>query len=155
MTDEEKQEYKQQINYDICDTVGEIYKLAREGHYDLESFSDLFLKSSFCKREFDTFYSCFQMDEDASMYYIEKEIRTKLIKNTNDISEDETYWVGFMYRYIHIYAGIDSDKLVDIISFKTMLSYINRTILPFEEYGPDELFDLMCKDFYLININNN
>ena len=155
MTDKERQEYKEQINYDICDTVGEIYKLAREENYDLESFSDLFLKSSFCKREFDTNYSCFQMDEDASMYYIEKEIGKKLIKNTNDISEDETYWVGFMYRYIHIYSGINSDKLVDIISFKTMLFYINRTILPFEEYGPDELFELMSKDFYLININNN
>lgn len=155
MTDEEKQEYKEQINYDICDTVGEIYKLAREVHYDLESFSDLFLTSSFCKREFDTFYSCFQMDEDASMYYIEKEIGKKLIKNTNNISEDEAYWVGFMYRYIYIYSGINSDRLVDIITFNKMLSYINKTILPFEEYGPDELFDLMCKDFHLMNINNN
>ena len=77
------------------------------------------------------------------------------IKNTNNISEDEAYWVGFMYRYIYIYSGINSDRLVDIITFNKMLSYINKTILPFEEYGPDELFDLMCKDFHLMNTNNN
>ena len=149
MTDKERQENREAVYYDICDTVGEIYKLAREKHYDLESFSELFLKSSFCKREFDTSYSCFQMDEDASLYYIEKEIGKKIIKNTNNVSEDESYWVGFMYRYLYIYKNVSSKKLADRIPFSTMLSYVNKTILPFEEYSPDELADLIEKNIDL------
>lgn len=56
---------EKQVNENICETVGKIYKIFNL-KYDIKSFSDLFLKSDFCKREFDTRYSTFQMDEDAS-----------------------------------------------------------------------------------------
>lgn len=155
MTDKEMKECRELVNFDICDTVGELYKLAMEEQYDIECFSDMFLKSDFCKREFDTLYSCFQTDEDASIYYFLKECKNKLLKNTNDISEDEAYWVGFMYRYLYIYAGISSDKLVDIIPFKSMLSYVNQTILPYEEYSPDELLEIIDKDLDLKQYQSN
>ncbi len=110
----------------------------------------MILNSNFTlKREFDTSYSCFQVDEDASLYYIEKEIGKKIIKNTNNVSEDESYWVGFMYRYLYIYKNVSSKKLADRIPFSTMLSYVNKTILPFEEYSPDELADLIEKNIDL------
>lgn len=89
------------------------------------------------------------MDEDASLYYIEKEIGKKITKNTNNVSEDEAYWVGFMYRYLYIYKNVSSEKLADMIPFSTMLSYVNRTILPFEKYSPDELADFIEKDIDL------
>jgi len=107
---------EKQVNENICETVGKIYKIFNL-KYDIRSFSDLFLKSDFCKREFDTKYSTFQMDEDASEWYILKELKDKLIPKKQSTYDCTVEWIGYIYRYIFLYTGIQSNKLAEIISF--------------------------------------
>lgn len=136
------------INKEICKTSGKIYvELIKDG-YNPKSISDEFLKSDFCRREFDTIYSIFQLDDDASIYYFLKECKNKLIKEHNKTYQilDIIYWIGFMYRYIYIQTGIASSEICDIIPYEEMNNYIMQTMYPYEEYSEDEIFDMIDKD---------
>lgn len=138
---------REKVNYEICDTVGNIYKELLENGYTLQSISDEFLKSDFCKRQFDTNYSTFQLDDDTSIYYFLKECGKNLIKKAEkSYASDIAYWIGFMYRYIYIHTDISSSKICDIVPFDDMLKYIERTMYPFEEYSEDEVFEIIDKD---------
>ena len=137
---------EKEVDIDICTIVGRIYKLALKENYELENFSDSFLKSSFCHRKFNTIYSCFQLDDDASMWYIDKELKNRLIKTTVVQDEDLAYWIGFMYIYIYIRTEISSSKIVQIVPFKQMSYYVSNYILPMESYIYDELYNVINKD---------
>ena len=112
------------IEYDFCKKQGAIYKLAAREGYDMKNFSDVYLKSDFCERAFDTIYSRFQMaDEEESFDFIVPENEDKLIKLDNKwFNQDVSWWIGFTYRYLYYDTGLTSKELSDRVPFEKLVA---------------------------------
>lgn len=120
-------------DFEICSRQGEIYEYAVQKGYDLESFSNLYLKSDFCNKEMDSDYSKYH-----SAYYKEAiwcfmpELEGK-IKLCNEKKSEWAFAedVGFMYRLLHILTNVPSRELCEIIPF----DYILNKASSFDHYG--------------------
>ena len=118
---------ERQIDYTICKTQGSIYEQQAKDGYDIVIFSDLYLKSDFCRRAFDTIYSRFQIaDRLECLDFILPEIGGKCRKFTTReeiFSPDVAYWIGFTYRQLYIETCISSRELSERLSFEAMCRY--------------------------------
>ena len=114
------------VDYEICCTQGRIYEYAANLGYDMELFSNEYLKSDFCRRAMDTDYSRFQFaDEEECWDFIIPEIGSKLEKIDTGLyfDPDVAHWIGFTYRQICFDRKVCSKDLPDKISFETMCRY--------------------------------
>lgn len=111
------------VEHIICRTQGNIYEyMARKG-YDMESFSDAYLTSVFCKESMDTLYSRFQVREpEECLDFILPEIQDKLnlLPDSQVFDPDVAFWIGWTYRQLYIMTGVNSSELKDKISFSHM-----------------------------------
>lgn len=108
-----------------AETQGEIYQLAYEMGYDMEDFSDKYLKSDFCRLEMDSVYSKFQMElGDACMDEVMAEFRDKniIIKRGSDSWYSPT-WIGEMYRYLFYSLKKYSAELAEKIPLSELAIY--------------------------------
>ena len=136
------------VEYDICQTQGWIYKLAAKMGYDMKLFSDMYLKSDFCRRAFDTKYSRFQLsDAEESMDFILPEIGNCIKKMEQDeiFSPDVAEWIGFVYRQLYIETQIPSKVLQETVSFTSMCRYYPGLHTIDEENATE----IICEDFGL------
>lgn len=109
----------EEVIYRIAETQGEIYQLAYERGYDIEDFSDKYLRSDFCKLEMDALYSKFQLEfGNACMDELMAEFENKNIvvkKKGNDIVYSPA-WIGEMYRHLFYALRAYSAELAEKIS---------------------------------------
>jgi hypothetical protein len=106
----------------ICETQGLIFTLAIDMGFDDDDFVEKYMNSRFCNVEMDALYSYFQMAEpEDSMDYVLKEVQPT--KNSKHYDGDAMYWVGYMYRYIHLRLGISSDTIYRSLPLKDMLIF--------------------------------
>ena len=56
------------IDWDICETQGNIYQLAAKEGYDMGVFSDVYLRSDFCGRYMDAVCSRFQIEDETVIW---------------------------------------------------------------------------------------
>lgn len=134
------------VHYEISNTQGEMYRRMAHLGYDMEDFSNAYLKSDFCKRAFDTDWSYYQLlggRECLEALFLDIPI-TK--KNSFDyFNEDVAYWIGFTYRLLYIETKIPSSELMQIITFDSMCKYYPGLHTIDEE----QAIDLICEDFNL------
>lgn len=134
-----------ETEYIICKVQGSIYEYQAKKGYDIAVFSELYLKSDFCKRAFDTIYSRFQWaDAEECLDFIIPEIgdKCKKLKSNEEFSPDVAFWIGFTYRHLYIRTEIPSEELVQIIPFDSMLRYYPGLHTIDEESA----IDIICKD---------
>lgn len=119
----------EEIDYDTCTTQGRIYKYMAKHKYDIQVFSDNYLKCDFCRSAFDTEYSRFQEElaNECAAFYM-PEIEDNLVKYPDGSCFDleEAEWIGFTYRQLYIETGIYSSELADMISFEKMREYYQQ-----------------------------
>lgn len=111
---------KRVVRERIAETQGEIYQLAYERGYDMEDFSDKYLRSDFCRLEMDALYSKFQTEfGDACMDELMEEFENKNIsvkmRDNNPILYSPA-WIGQMYRYLFYALRAYSSELAEKIS---------------------------------------
>lgn len=110
----------------ICRTQEKIYAYMCEKGYDMQVFSDAYLKSDFCKRAMDTIYSRFQLETpmECEDFYM-PEIGDQLTKLPDDqmFDSDIARWIGYTYRQLYFESGISSAELADKIPFDVMCRY--------------------------------
>lgn len=111
--------------YGICKTQARLYRYVAQKGFDMEWFSENYLRSSFCKRAFDTTYSRFQTaDELECLDFILPELGTiKMLDDAYMFHPDVAEWIGFTYRQLYIETEIPSSELVKKINFATMCRY--------------------------------
>ena len=113
----------------ICETQGDIYVYMAKKGYDMNIFSDNYLKSDFCRREFDTEYSRYQdeLPNECADFYM-PEISDKLVRYPFGCCFDleEAEWIGFAYRQLYLETGIYSSELADIVPFEEMREYYKK-----------------------------
>ena len=137
---------QQDINWEICESQGDLYKYVSELGYDIPSFSDLYLCSYFCEKAFDVKWT---QHHDKFGYenwgYLRKELEQKmtLIKDGEKYFDECAYWVGFVYRYLYIETGIPSKKLKDIFPF----AFIEKGFYVFCSEDIKVFINFICKKF--------
>lgn len=107
----------------ICNTQGNIYRLAASMGYNMFEFSYHYMNSEFCKRSMDGIYSRFQFaDPEECMDFILPEIGENLTKGEY-FDEDVASWIGWMYRFLFFHYHISSEEIQKKLSFKQMCNY--------------------------------
>lgn len=135
------------VHFNICEVQQEIFEYAVNLKYDLKTFVNVYLKSNFCRRAFDTIYSRFQTaDAEECADFFLPEIEKNLVKATSQNAYDSLAGdIGFMYRLLYIKTSVPSANLVQIIPFEEMV----KRALSFDYYGFDESADKLIEDFGL------
>ena len=117
------------VDYVICETQGDIYVYMAKHGYDIQVFSDNYLKCDFCRSAFDTEYSRFQEElaNECAAFYM-PEIEDNLVKYPDGscFDSEEAEWIGFTYRQLYIETGVYSSELADMISFEKMREYYQQ-----------------------------
>lgn len=127
-----------------CQSQGWLFRYVNRKGYDVENFTRQFLKSDFCRREWDADYSWFQFaDATMTMNRLQRECT---FKKGQTYFEDAIYWVGYMYRFLHLAYRIPSKKLHKKIPFKEMLvSFVGYHILDEKEAARRLYRDFLAK----------
>lgn len=105
-----------ETEYYICETQGKIFELAADDGYDIENFTNVYLKSDFCRRQFDTLYSRYQYaDAEESWEIFLPEIKDRLHRYEDGqvFRGDVAWWFGFTYRQLWYESGVASSNLAD------------------------------------------
>ena len=111
--------------YEICLNQARLYEYVAKKGFDMQWFSESYLRSSFCRRAFDTIYSRFQTaDELECLDFIIPELGTiKMLDDEYMFDSNVAYWVGFTYRQLYIETGVFSSEIVEKVDFATMCRY--------------------------------
>lgn len=113
-----------QIKNIICNTQGELYEWAALRGYKFPEFSDIYLKSDFCKHSMDTIYSRFQIREPEEHidFLFSEHPELESCKSIDGIIYDSevAYWIGYTYRHMHFISGIQSTELCKLLPFIQM-----------------------------------
>jgi len=135
------------VDYVICETQGDIYAYMAKRNYDIQVFSENYLKCDFCRCAFDTEYSRFQeeLPNECAAFYM-PEIEDKLVKYSDGSCFDleEAEWIGFTYRQLYIETGIYSSELADMIPFAKMCEYYKQYRLVSDR---DRIFSAIADDY--------
>lgn len=129
------------VIYDICNGQRRIYQLAYKKNYSMKQFSDLYLKSGFCSREFDAEWSRFHLETaEESMDFILPEIGEALNEVTaQDTDIDLAGYVGFMYRYLFFVTPYSSAELADRVSFEDIAKTVDEAMIKGEDLVVEEI----------------
>ena len=109
----------------ICKTQGQFYQYVAKLKYDMDIFSDVFMKSGFCRMHFDTIYSPYQAEFPTAMYELCMPEMESRLKKVDCLSENDRCFaeaVGFLYRKLYQETSIPSNKLAEIVPYKELIS---------------------------------
>ncbi len=110
------------IMYKICENQGKIWEAAACRGYDMELFSEAYMRSSFA-HSFDEVWSLFHfMDTDEALEEFLDRAKAEGYspserKDGLFYSKDVSYWIGFMYRLIAFSTGAKSAEIGKEITF--------------------------------------
>ena len=113
------------VEYSICEIQGDIFSLAADRGYDIESFVNAYLASDFCRRQFDTLYSHYQLadaGESWDNFYPEIKDRIKMHECGKYFRSDVAWWMGFTYRQLWYETEYSSAEILKKIPVNTMIS---------------------------------
>ena len=110
-----------ELQLKMCDIQGRLFELSADRNLNSAAFVKTFMLSDAAKH-LDSKYSSMQcMGEE---YLLEE-----ICENAGDLSADESqvfakdvlYWIGYLYRYWHYYAGENSAEIYKQDHVKTMV----------------------------------
>ncbi len=109
------EEKDSEVLREIVKTQIEIFELAEEKGYDMESFAVTYMTSDFCNREMDSEWSYYHFKQaNVCLPLITGEI-TKTTSEKADTVLCNPGWVGGIYRYLAAYSGLSSREVVKIL----------------------------------------
>ena len=113
------------VEQDICKTQGELYEYAALHDYMFPQFSDIYMKSDFCKRAMDAKYSRFQIREPEELMDFlvpeNPELDQNMYKNGECFDNDVAFWIGYIYRYLAFESRKASSELYKLYPFGNLV----------------------------------
>lgn len=109
----------------ICQTQADLYEWAADEGYQFPAFSDIYLRSDFCKRAMDTTYSRFQLREPLEHldFLIPENPQLNSCKSDEaKFDGAEAYWIGYIYRALYYETGKESKVLSYDYPFEKLLA---------------------------------
>lgn len=96
----------------LCDIQGRLFKLAAMQAFSSECFVQLFMKSQVAKC-LDSKYNQLQWaGEEYLMEAFLEEAGDRLLKSDERYSQEQMFWMGYLYRYWHFYTGESSKRII-------------------------------------------
>lgn len=104
----------------LCELQGQLFQLSKKKGYDSEVFVRLFMTSEVAK-DLDMKFNHLQWAGVAYIMSEMEELFADELNKSNNVFDDETlYWMGYIYRYWHIYTGENSKEIYKQAPAKTM-----------------------------------
>ena len=116
-----------ELQLKMCDIQGRLFELSADKNLNSAAFVNTFMKSNIAK--------CLDSKYNSMQWMGEEYLLEEICENAGDLSAEERqvllkdvlYWIGYLYRYWHYYAGENSAEIYKQAPVKTMVR--NFTIL--------------------------
>jgi len=116
-----------ELQLKMCDIQGRLFELSADKNLNSAAFVNIFMKSNIAK--------CLDSKYNSMQWMGEEYLLEEICENAGDLSAEERqvlpkdvlYWIGYLYRYWHYYAGENSAEIYKQAPVKTMVR--NFTIL--------------------------
>jgi len=123
-----------ELQLKMCDIQGRLFELSADKKYSSSAFIKVFMISPVAK----SLDSKFNHMQWAGEEYLLDEIVSSVdaetfSKNSDILSKDVLYWIGYIYRYWHYYTGEDSVKIYKQAPYDTM----KRNYMIFHTMAPE------------------
>lgn len=137
-----------ELQLKMCDIQGRLFELSADRNFSSSAFIKAFMTSSVAK----SLDSKFNHMQWAGEEYLLDEIvasadKKTFIANSEILSKDVLYWIGYIYRYWHYYTGEDSAKIYKQAPYDIM----KRNYMMFHTMAPEIAVDDLKEIF---NQNN-
>lgn len=107
------------FEFQLCDIQGRLFELARAKKAGFPEFAEAFMKSETAEY-LDYPYDRLQWaGEEYIFENLSDETEIKSGDNT-EYSQEEVYWMGYVYRYWHFYTGETSRQIYEQADAETM-----------------------------------
>lgn len=104
----------------LCDTQGQLFALSGARGLGSAAFIKAFMTSQISK-EMDSEFSHVQWAGREYIYSRMEEECGEILTEDGEIYDQETlYWIGYIYRYWHLYTGESSKEIYKQVPAKTM-----------------------------------
>lgn len=132
------------IDYKIGRTQRRLYEYAAKHGYDMEQFSNFFLRSDFCSRAFDVLYSRFQLETPVEcMDFILEEAKDQLkenaVKKADEWEADIAGFVGMLYRMLYFITPYTSRELCEKVPYSTVKRFYSSFGQETENYIAEDI----------------
>ena len=123
-----------ELQIKMCDVQGRLFELSADRKYSSSAFIKAFMTSSVAK----SLDSSFNHMQWAGEEYLLDEIVSSVTaeafsKNSDILSKDVLFWIGYIYRYWHYYTGEDSSKIYKQAPYNVM----KRNYMIFHTMAPE------------------
>lgn len=118
----------------MCDIQGRLFELSADKKYSSSAFIKVFMTSPVAKFLDSKFNHMQWAGEEYLLDEIVSSVDTETFsKNSDILSKDVLYWIGYIYRYWHYYTGEDSIKIYKQAPYDTM----KRNYMIFHTMAPE------------------
>lgn len=119
------------IELKLCDIQGRLFENSFDEGYDSEVFIRSFMNSSVAENLDSTYNRMHWAGEE----YLMEELQSGLTlpKSSTPYTKDVLFWIGYIYRYWHLYTGESSKKILRIAPVQTM----RRNYMMFHTMAPE------------------
>ena len=123
-----------ELQLKMCDVQGRLFELSADRKFSSSAFIKTFMSSSVAK----SLDSKFNHMQWAGEEYLLDEIissadKKTLTDNSEILSKDILYWIGYLYRYWHYHTGEDSAKIYKQAPYDIM----KRNYMIFHTMAPE------------------
>lgn len=123
-----------ELQLKLCDIQGRLFELSADRKYCSSAFIKAFMTSPVAK----SLDSKFNHMQWAGEEYLLDELiasadKETVTANSDILSKDVLYWIGYIYRYWHYYTGEDSIKIYKQAPYDTM----KRNYMIFHTMAPE------------------
>jgi hypothetical protein len=99
------------LQLQLCDIQGRLFELSAKKKISSDVFIPAFMTSKTCEGYDAPYHRLQWCGEEYLMEEVLDEYKTKQSGKPNLYSDDELYWIGYMYRYWHFLTGEKSKSL--------------------------------------------
>ena len=123
-----------ELQIKMCDVQGRLFELSVEKKCSSKHFVQIFMNSPIAK----ALDSKFNHMQWAGEEYLLDEIVSSVTaeafsKNSDILSKDVLFWIGYIYRYWHYYTGEDSARIYKQAPYNVM----KRNYMIFHTMAPE------------------
>lgn len=127
----------------LCEMQGQLFELSKTNGYDSEAFIKAFMNSDISKDIDKEFNHLQWAGAEYILSRIKDELSQSLTQTGNYYDEEALYWMGYLYRYWHIYTGEGSREIYRQAPAKKM----NIVYLMYHTMSPELAIDKLKESY--------
>ena len=127
------------IELQLCDIQGRLYKLSAQKEISSAEFIKVFVKSATAKALDSTYNRMQWAGEEYLLEEVIDEAGDRFEKPGEVYTEEQIYWIGYIYRYWHYLTGESSKEIYKQASVRVMKQNYMRLYM----MTPEEVIEIL------------